>query len=123
VTADVLEKYISECWTDWTAPERLTAEKALKRVSGEQEVSLATDIPTLREKNVASAIENGKQMTDTLADWIRKDSWQVRLTALRSRNSDPILKWQSFSGQRSDPFLTCPPLWVVPLTTQFYRSG
>jgi hypothetical protein len=72
VNDDVLEILIKDCWEDWTKSERATAEKAIKRVKGEIPVALAYDLPGLVEKNAASAIENGSQMTDTLADWIRK---------------------------------------------------
>jgi hypothetical protein len=67
-----LEKLVKECWHDWTDAERLTAKKAILKVKGEGLVTLSRELPGLIEKNAASAIENGAQMTDTLADWIRK---------------------------------------------------
>ncbi len=67
-----LESYISECAWDWTESEKLVAKKAVQRVKGEVLVQFTKALPSLNEKNAESAIKNGEQMTDTLADWIRK---------------------------------------------------
>jgi hypothetical protein len=72
VNVTVLESYISKCWHDWTDTEKRSAQKAVKRIKGEIPVKLKYELPPLWEKNAASAIENRKQMTDTLADWVRK---------------------------------------------------
>jgi hypothetical protein len=72
VNVTVLESYISKCWHDWTDTEKRFAQKAVKRIMGEIPVKLKYELPPLWEKNAASALENGRQMTDTLADWIRK---------------------------------------------------
>ncbi len=63
-----LEKLVSECWSDWTISERLSATKALKRVKGKIPVALKFELLPLNEKNAASAVENGEEMTDTLVD-------------------------------------------------------
>jgi hypothetical protein len=72
VNIEKLENLIKICWYDWTDSERLTAQKALSRVKGEIPVKFTHELPGINERNAKSAIENGAQMTDALADWILK---------------------------------------------------
>ncbi len=72
VNVNKLNSFVEECWAVWTDSEKNTAKKALQKVKGEALVKLSKELPGLNEKNAVLATENGAQMTDTLAEWIRK---------------------------------------------------
>jgi hypothetical protein len=57
---------------NWTEIEKQSAKKAIKRLRGDLPIELKKDLPGLVEKNAKSAFENGEQITDTLADWVKK---------------------------------------------------
>ena len=53
-------------------PEKRVAKKALRMVKGKVPVALKNSLKGVRTKNVKSAIENGRFMTDTIAGWVKK---------------------------------------------------
>jgi hypothetical protein len=67
-----LESLIARCKNAWTLSEKHIAKIAVARLKGELPVKLIKPLPTLREKNAPSAIENGTAMTDVLATWLKK---------------------------------------------------
>ncbi len=67
-----LESLIARCKGAWTLSEKHIAKTAVARLKGELPVKLIKHLPTLREKNAPSAIENGAAMTDVLATWLKK---------------------------------------------------
>ncbi len=71
--------YVHNCWSDWTLPQKRTAEKAIAFLESKVPAPLTIDLPGLIEKNAPSAIEHGEYMTDVLATWIKKGSWRGRL--------------------------------------------
>ncbi len=93
VNIEILENLIKKCWYDWTDSERLTAQKALSRVKGEIPVKFSLDLPGINERNTKSAIENGAQITDALADWIRKKFVAGPFVEPHSKNSALTHLW------------------------------
>ncbi len=72
INVKALQKLIQMCWFKWTLPQRLIAKKALKDAKYGAVTKLKGSLPSIRCKNAKSAIENGKHMTDTLAEWVKK---------------------------------------------------
>jgi hypothetical protein len=72
VDVNRLESLKGTCWDTWTLPQKLIAKKAVKRLKGKLLVKLKKDLPPMREKNAKTALENGREMTDVLATWIKK---------------------------------------------------
>ncbi len=72
VDAGKLETLVQKHAVKWTKIEKRTARKAIKRLRGDVPIALKKDLPGLVEKNAKSAFENGEQITDALADWIKK---------------------------------------------------
>ncbi len=67
----VLKKLVQKCWFDFTLPQRRVAKKALRWLSGTEEVKMKYELPGVKTKNAKSAIENGLHITDALAGWIK----------------------------------------------------
>jgi hypothetical protein len=72
VNLENLKTYVHKCWSDWTLPQKRTAEKAIAFLESKIPAPLTIDLPGLIEKNAPSAIEHGEYMTDVLATWIKK---------------------------------------------------
>ena len=66
-----LKRYIKKHWPVWLLPQRKVAEEAVVRLNGEIEVKFVKKLGALEEKNAKSAVENGKEMTDAIASWVK----------------------------------------------------
>jgi hypothetical protein len=51
----------------------------VERLKGKLLVKLKKDLAPMREKNAKTALENGREMTDVLATWIKKKYVGARL--------------------------------------------
>ncbi len=69
VKGKVLKKYMQKCWFKWTWGKRNVAKKALRRVQGKEPVGFTKELPGVEVRNARSAVQHGKWITDTLADW------------------------------------------------------
>jgi hypothetical protein len=67
-----LKILVDLCKDSWTASEKYKARKTIDSLSGKRPVKLLRDLPSLKEKNAKSALENGAAMTDVLATWLKK---------------------------------------------------
>jgi hypothetical protein len=74
-----LESLIGTCWDTWTLPQKRIAKRAVERLKGKLLVKLKKDLAPMREKNAKTALENGREMTDVLATWIKKKYVGARL--------------------------------------------
>ena len=64
--------HVQKCWFKWSHAKRKTAKQALNRLKGKLPVGLLKNLDGVTCKNAHSAVENGKFMTDQIANWIKK---------------------------------------------------
>jgi hypothetical protein len=72
VDVNKLRLYVQKCWFKWSYAKRKIAKQTLSRLKGKLPVDLVKNLDGISCKNAQSAIENGKFMTDQIANWIKK---------------------------------------------------
>jgi hypothetical protein len=72
VNIKILKKLIQKCWFAWTLPQRMTAKRALRQLQGFTPVKLKKELKGVKTRNAASAILNGKFITDAICSWVKK---------------------------------------------------
>jgi len=72
VRADKLKILIKRYGGSWSQSKRRVAARAVKNLLKGAKPAMAKDLPPLDATNAGTAILNGREVTDTIADWIQK---------------------------------------------------
>jgi len=67
-----LEKLVDKCRKKWSVPEIKLGEKAIEILKYGSKTTFKREEPSNFSNNARSAFRHGEQITDTVADWVKK---------------------------------------------------